>query len=88
MDIAKLQGSTLKSTLNFTGNQWRNRSSETLCVNGGHLQALINTAMLFSAIYMIFDIFSRCQRIKIGDCLSSKADLKLGVPQGSMDVDQ
>ena len=25
---------------------------------------------------------SRCQRIKISDCLSSKADLKLGVPQG------
>ena len=26
----------------------------------------------------------RCQRIKIGDCLSSKADLKFGVPQGSV----
>ena len=26
----------------------------------------------------------RCQRIKIGDCLSSKADLKFGVPQGSL----
>ena len=26
----------------------------------------------------------RCQRIKIDDCLSSKADLKLGVPQGSV----
>ena len=24
----------------------------------------------------------RCQRIKLGDCLSSKADLKFGVPQG------
>ena len=24
----------------------------------------------------------RCKRIKIGDCLSSKADLKFGVPQG------
>ena len=24
----------------------------------------------------------RCQRIKIGDCLSSKADLKFGVPRG------
>ena len=27
---------------------------------------------------------SRCQRIKLGDCLSSKADLKFGVPQGSV----
>ena len=26
----------------------------------------------------------RCQTIKIGDCLSSKADLKFGVPQGSV----
>ena len=26
----------------------------------------------------------RCQRIKIGDCLSSKADLKFGVTQGSV----
>ena len=26
----------------------------------------------------------RCQRIKIGDCLSSKADLKFGVPHGSV----
>ena len=26
----------------------------------------------------------RCQRIKLGDCLSSKANLKLGVPQGSV----
>ena len=26
----------------------------------------------------------RCQRIKLGDCLSSKADLKFGVPQGSV----
>ena len=26
----------------------------------------------------------RCQRIKIGDCLSSKADLKFGVPRGSV----
>ena len=26
----------------------------------------------------------RCQRIKIGDCLSSKADLKFGVPQRSV----
>ena len=26
----------------------------------------------------------RCQRIKIGDCLSSKTDLKFGVPQGSV----
>ena len=26
----------------------------------------------------------RCQRIKLGDCLSSKADFKLGVPQGSV----
>ena len=26
----------------------------------------------------------RCQRIKLGDCLSSKADLKFGVPQGSL----
>ena len=26
----------------------------------------------------------RCQRIKIGDCLSFKADLKFGVPQGSV----
>ena len=26
----------------------------------------------------------RCQRINIGDCLSSKADLKFGVPQGSI----
>ena len=26
----------------------------------------------------------RCQRNKIGDCLSSKADLKFGVPQGSV----
>ena len=25
-----------------------------------------------------------CQRIEIGDCLSSKADLKFGVPQGSV----
>ena len=25
----------------------------------------------------------RCQRIKLGDCLSSKADLKFGVPHGS-----
>ena len=26
----------------------------------------------------------RCQRIKLGDCLSSKADLRFGVPQGSV----
>ena len=26
----------------------------------------------------------RCQRIRLGDCLSSKADLKFGVPQGSV----
>ena len=26
----------------------------------------------------------RCQRIKLGDCLSSKANLKFGVPQGSV----
>ena len=26
----------------------------------------------------------RCQRIKLGDCLSSKADLTFGVPQGSV----
>ena len=26
----------------------------------------------------------RCRRIKLGDCLSSKADLKFGVPQGSL----
>ena len=26
----------------------------------------------------------RCQRIQLGDCLSSKADLKFGVPQGSV----
>ena len=26
----------------------------------------------------------RCQRIKLGDCLSSKADLPFGVPQGSV----
>ena len=26
----------------------------------------------------------RCQRIKLGDCLSSKADLKFVVPQGSV----
>ena len=26
----------------------------------------------------------RCRRIKLGDCLSSKADLKLEVPQGSV----
>ena len=26
----------------------------------------------------------RCQRIKLGDCLSSKAYLKFGVPQGSV----
>ena len=26
----------------------------------------------------------RCQRIRLGDCLSSKADLKFGVPQGSI----
>ena len=26
----------------------------------------------------------RCQRIKLGECLSSKADLKFGVPQGSV----
>ena len=26
----------------------------------------------------------RCQRIKLGDCLSSKADLKFGVPHGSV----
>ena len=26
----------------------------------------------------------RCQRIKLGDCLSSKVDLKFGVPQGSV----
>ena len=26
----------------------------------------------------------KCQRIKIGDCLFSKADLKFGVPQGSV----
>ena len=26
----------------------------------------------------------RCQRIWLGDCLSSKADLKFGVPQGSV----
>ena len=26
----------------------------------------------------------RCQRIKLGDCLSSKADRKFGVPQGSV----
>ena len=26
----------------------------------------------------------RCLRIRLGDCLSSKADLKLGVPQGSV----
>ena len=26
----------------------------------------------------------RCQRIKIGDCSSSKANLKFGVPQGSV----
>ena len=26
----------------------------------------------------------RCQRIQIGDCLSSKADLKFGVPQGTV----
>ena len=26
----------------------------------------------------------RCQKIKLGDCLSSKADLKFGVPQGSI----
>ena len=26
----------------------------------------------------------RCQRIKLGDCLSSKADLKFGGPQGSV----
>ena len=25
-----------------------------------------------------------CQRIRLGDCLSSKADLKFGVPQGSV----
>ena len=24
----------------------------------------------------------RCQRVKLGDCLSSKPDLKVGVPQG------
>ena len=28
----------------------------------------------------------RCQRIKLGDCLSSKTDLKFGVPQGSLFV--
>ena len=27
---------------------------------------------------------ARCQRIRLGDCLSSKADLKFGVPQGSV----
>ena len=26
----------------------------------------------------------RCQRIRLGDCLSSKADLEFGVPQGSV----
>ena len=26
----------------------------------------------------------RCQRIKLGDCLSSKSDLTFGVPQGSV----
>ena len=26
----------------------------------------------------------RCQRVKLGDCLSSKADLTFGVPQGSV----
>ena len=26
----------------------------------------------------------RCQRIKLGDCLPSKADFKFGVPQGSV----
>ena len=26
----------------------------------------------------------RCQRVKLGDCLSSKAGLKFGVPQGSV----
>ena len=26
----------------------------------------------------------RCQRIRLGDCLSCKADLKFGVPQGSV----
>ena len=26
----------------------------------------------------------RCQRISLGECLSSKADLKFGVPQGSV----
>ena len=26
----------------------------------------------------------RCQRIKLGDCLSSEADLKFGVPRGSV----
>ena len=26
----------------------------------------------------------RCQRIKLDDCLSSKADLRFGVPQGSV----
>ena len=28
-------------------------------------------------------VTGRCQRIKLGDCLSSKADLKFRVPQGS-----
>ena len=29
-------------------------------------------------------LIGRCQRIKLGDCLSSKADLKSGVPRGSV----
>ena len=29
-------------------------------------------------------VTGRCQRIKLGDCLSSKADLKFGDPQGSV----
>ena len=29
------------------------------------------------------DSTGRCQKIKLNDCLSSKADLKFGVPQGS-----
>ena len=33
--------------------------------------------------FIVFDT-GRCQRIKLGGCLSSKANLKFGVPQGSV----